>query len=396
MHRVKFNDYAELLSDDLNNNNAYLYNGLITAISDFIAANDCVSGLEVTAQAVPDMTVYVKSGRVYQNGYQGLLEADLTTPLTIAPASASQPRIDLICAKYEEVEDEPEIRNVMTDVVSRNITQVEIKTRIASSIAFQVVGGTAAAEPTVPTTPEGWVALAKVTVPANASVIQQSNIVDMRPELVSLQTHNHSGGINGPKIDYSNINNTPEIASQSEAEAQSEQNNSKIMTPLRVYQAIVAYFTQFLAAAVFTGIVKAVAPAAASNDNSVPTTSWVRTCFESMAKTVAEILEIQWKTEATGYLLLGPYLGNLKILWGIVVADNNSNYVVITPVVSFANSFLCIGADCQSADKYTNYTPILLTNIITASQNGSVKFVFDSPTASSGNGDAMYYFVICK
>lgn len=318
MHRVKFNDYAELLSDDLNNNNAYLYNGLITAISDFIAANDCVSGLEVTAQAVPDMTVYVKSGRVYQNGYQGLLEADLTTPLTIAPASSSQPRIDLICAKYEEVEDEPEIRNVMTDVVSRNITQVEIKTRIASSIAFQVVGGTAAAEPTVPTTPEGWVALAKVTVPANASVIQQSNIVDMRPELVSLQTHNHSGGINGPKIDYSNINNTPEIASQSEAEAQSKQNNSKIMTPLRVYQAIVAYFTQFLAAAVFTGIVKAVAPAAASNDNSVPTTSWVRTCFESMAKTVAEILEIQWKAEATGYLLLGPYLGNLKIFWGYV------------------------------------------------------------------------------
>lgn len=91
-----------------------------------------------------------------------------------------------------------------------------------------------------------------------------------------------------------------------------------------------------------------------------------------------------------------PIYALLYRLWGIVVADNNSNYVVITPVVSFANSFLCIGADCQSADKYTNYTPILLTNIITASQNGSVKFVFDSPTASSGNGDAMYYFVICK
>lgn len=109
---------------------------------------------------------------------------------------------------------------------------------------------------------------------------------------------------------------TDKIASQAEAEAQSNQNNKKFMTPLRVYQAIVAYFTQFLAAAVFTGIVKAVAPSADSNDKSVPTTSWVRTCFESMAKTVAEILEIQWKTEATGYLLLGPYLGNLKILWG--------------------------------------------------------------------------------
>ena len=212
MHRVKFNDYAELLSDDLNNNNAYLYNGLITTISDFIAANDCVSGLEVTAQAVPDMTVYVKSGRIYQNGYQGLLEADLTTPLTIAPASASQPRIDLICAKYEEVEDEPEIRNVLTDVVSRNVSQVEVKTRIASSIAFQVVGGTATAEPTVPTTPEGWVALAKVTVPANTSVIQQSNIVDMRPKIINIYQHDHSGGANGAKLDYNNLNNLPDLS----------------------------------------------------------------------------------------------------------------------------------------------------------------------------------------
>lgn len=212
MHRVKFNDYAELLSDDLNNNNAYLYNGLITTIADFIAANDCVSGLEVTAQAVPDMTVYVKAGRIYQDGYQGFLEADLTTPLTIAPASANQPRIDLICAKYEEVEDEPEIRNVMTDVVSRNITQVEVKTRIASSIAFQVVGGTAAAEPTVPTTPEGWVALAKVTIPANTSVIQQSNIVDMRPKIINIYQHDHSGGANGAKLDYNNLENLPDLS----------------------------------------------------------------------------------------------------------------------------------------------------------------------------------------
>lgn len=231
MHRVKFNDYAELLSDDLNNNNAYLYNGLITTISDFIAANDCVSGLEVTAQAVPDMTVYVKSGRIYQNGYQGLLEADLTTPLTIAPASSNQPRIDLICAKYEEVEDEPEIRNVMTDVVSRNITQVEVKTRIASSIAFQVVGGTAAAEPTVPTTPEGWVALAKVTVPANTSVIQQSNIVDMRPEIINIYQHDHSGGANGAKLDYNNLNNLPDLSDFTGATAEAAGKRGMVPAP---------------------------------------------------------------------------------------------------------------------------------------------------------------------
>ena len=151
---------------------------------------------------------------------------------------------------------------------------------------------------------------------------------------LQIQQHNNDNGAHETAFNAHNADveaHTDKIASQAEAEAQSNQNNKKFMTPLRVYQAIVAYFTQFLAAAVFTGIVKAVAPAAASNDNSVPTTSWVRTCFESMAKTVAEILEIQWKAEATGYLLLGPYLGNLKILWGY---NSSQRIYYITPPVS--------------------------------------------------------------
>ena len=150
-------------------------------------------------------------------------------------------------------------------------------------------------------------------------VINDAALATMGYVQLQIQQHNNDAEAHEAAFNAHNADpnaHTDKIASQTEAEAQSNQNNKKFMTPLRVYQAIVAYFTQFLAAAVFTGIVKAVAPAAASNDNSVPTTSWVRTCFESMAKTVAEILEIQWKAEATGYLLLGPYLGNLKILWG--------------------------------------------------------------------------------
>lgn len=135
------------------------------------------------------------------------------------------------------------------------------------------------------------------------------------------------------------------IASQTEAEAQSKQNNTKFMTPLRVYQAIVAYFTQFLAAAVFTGIVKAVAPGASSNDTSVPTTSWVRTCITSMLKQIAEILEIQWKAEATGYFLFGPYLGNIKILWGY--GEFTTNSVTITKIIN-ARAFIGLATDVNS------------------------------------------------
>lgn len=172
----------------------------------------------------------------------------------------------------------------------------------------------------------------------NVSVeIASDTLATMGYVLLQIQQHNANAGAHEAAFNAHNADaeaHIGKIASQAEAEAQSNQNNKKFMTPLRVYQAIVAYFTQFLAAAVFTGIVKAVAPAADSNDKSVPTTSWVRTCFESMAKTVAEILEIQWKAEATGYLLLGPYLGNLKILWGFYYesqSDTDYRYLSVTP-----------------------------------------------------------------
>ena len=166
-------------------------------------------------------------------------------------------------------------------------------------------------------------------------VINDDALATMGYVQLQIQQHNNDAEAHEAAFNAHNADpnaHTDKIASQTEAEAQSNQNNKKFMTPLRVYQAIVAYFTQFLAAAVFTGIVKAVAPAASSNDNSVPTTSWVRTCFESMAKTVAEILEIQWKAEATGYLLLGPYLGNLKILWGETNLPSNNISQTYFPV----------------------------------------------------------------
>ena len=174
---------------------------------------------------------------------------------------------------------------------------------------------------------------------------------------------------------------TDKIASQAEAEAQSNQNNKKFMTPLRVYQAIVAYFTQFLAAAVFTGIVKAVAPAAASNDNSVPTTSWVRTCFESMAKTVAEILEIQWKAEATGYLLLGPYLGNIKILWGSVTLDS---ICYANTAVPFTTPLFAIGFDVDAERSEAKSNKAYCVWIRTGSSGNRLKFA--SGSDYTGNG----------
>lgn len=228
MDRVKWNDFMEILSDDLDRSGEYLINGFSNMVSDFITNADATVGLSVTAQAVPDMSVYVKAGRLYQQGRQGTLEAD-SSKLTIAAAHNSYARIDRIVAQYQEVEDLPETRNVMTDVVSRNIVQQTVKTRIAGTVVFQVLQGVPAAVPVPVTVPDGWISLAKVNVPANVAQIQQSNIVDDAPKLLGFFNHNHNGAGGGQKISYKNLTDTPAIATQAEVEAGTD--NTKMMTP---------------------------------------------------------------------------------------------------------------------------------------------------------------------
>lgn len=110
----------------------------------------------------------------------------------------------------------------------------------------------------------------------------------------------------------------PDIASKDEAEAQESQDNTKMMTPLRTFQAIVAYFTKFLAAAVFTGIVRiqdAGKPSANANDNSVPTTSWVQALILSKvinSSAFKAYIVQDYLLEQNCYIKFGSWLGNLN------------------------------------------------------------------------------------
>ena len=254
MDRVKWNDFMEILSDDLNRSGDYLIEGFQNMVADFISTGDVTVGLAVTAQAVPNMSVYVKKGRLYQNGQQGNLASD-SSALTIAAAHSSYARIDRVVAQYQEVEDLPETRNVMTDVVSRNITQLTVKTRVAGMVVFQVLQGVAAASPVPVSVPEGWVALAKINVPANATKIQQNNIVSEAPELFNLLNHNHNGAGGGQKISYKNLTDTPALATKSDAEKGTDQN--KLMTPARTKEAIEAFDISPVGDVVFRPFLKA-------------------------------------------------------------------------------------------------------------------------------------------
>jgi TolA-binding protein len=103
-----------------------------------------VSGLEVTAQDEPDMSVNVSSGIIYmQDGERFEVEADT---MAVVEADEENPRIDIIYINE-------------TGLVS-------------------YMPGVAAEEPTAPETPLGSQLLAEIAVAANATAIEAANITD--------------------------------------------------------------------------------------------------------------------------------------------------------------------------------------------------------------------------
>ena len=110
-----------------------------------------VSGLNVTAQDVPNMTVNVAEGTIYmQNGDRFEVVADT---MNVIEADVDNPRIDIIY--------------------------------INGIGLVSYYPGTAAAEPEAPETPLGSQLLAEIAVAANATAIETANITDKRKTITN-------------------------------------------------------------------------------------------------------------------------------------------------------------------------------------------------------------------
>jgi len=104
-----------------------------------------VIGLRVTAQATPDMTVSVATGTIYMaNGTRYIPAAN--NALAVTAADATNPRIDIVY--------------------------------INSSGVISCLAGTAGATPSVPSVPAGGMLLATISVPANDTTIESTQIAD--------------------------------------------------------------------------------------------------------------------------------------------------------------------------------------------------------------------------
>jgi len=110
------------------------------------------TGLGVTAQSTPNMTVSVATGTIYMaDGTRYTPTAN--TALAVNAADVTNSRIDIVY--------------------------------VSSTGVISYLAGTAAASPTVPTTPTGGQKLAEISVAANATNISYLQIRDMRKKLVA-------------------------------------------------------------------------------------------------------------------------------------------------------------------------------------------------------------------
>jgi hypothetical protein len=143
-------------------------NDRLTAQALYSSTGVIANGMAVSAQGSPNMTVNVASGwcsivSSYSNAgvYVGFNDAAVT--LTINAADPSNPRVDLIVATVND----------------------QGYSGTTNNITYQVITGTPAVSPTVPSTPSNSIALAQIAVAAGATQITSGNITDVRVPAIS-------------------------------------------------------------------------------------------------------------------------------------------------------------------------------------------------------------------
>lgn len=133
------------------------------------------SGLEVSAQSTPDMTISVSTGIVYlSNGKRFTPD---TTSLTITPSDTENPRIDIIY--------------------------------VDSNGVISYLAGTPSATPTAPSLPSGAILLAEINVNENVIRITSNDVIDKRTFIkTNVELSNDIYNINHRVINPDNFDGT--------------------------------------------------------------------------------------------------------------------------------------------------------------------------------------------
>jgi hypothetical protein len=159
---------------------AWMFRDLVDdqPISGFPGPDDCkvsLSAAPLTIQVRKGIGLYYDSAETDAFGmhYKPIVVGANFTEV-LSAHDATNPRYDLICLAPSTTDDQPSSRLVL----NTGTTSINKRTRL--SYEFQVVEGTPAASPSVPATPAGYIAIARVLVPATSGTV---TIYDVRPIL---------------------------------------------------------------------------------------------------------------------------------------------------------------------------------------------------------------------
>lgn len=133
-----------------------------------------------------DPGVFVKaSGQFYELDVEATANILTGTPNPAAQiwgtgqaADATNPRLDIICVTYQEVAGTPALKNFVNPGPPVSFYTQTVNTRQQSAPLFAVVHGTPSATPAEPVVPSGYVKLATVTVPANATTVTEGQVAN--------------------------------------------------------------------------------------------------------------------------------------------------------------------------------------------------------------------------
>lgn len=174
---VSVNNLTITSTSKISNLNAEMVNGVkepqITKNPSIyeLGGKGVYTGLNVSAQSVPNMTVLINSGTVYTDS--GMRVVIPNTSVALSSASTTYGRIDVVYVKGS--------------------------TQGANEGTLAVLTGTPASSPIAPTVPSDGVELAQISVPVNIGSIQNNQITDMRV----WRNANYN-----PATDFLNLNQT--------------------------------------------------------------------------------------------------------------------------------------------------------------------------------------------
>jgi hypothetical protein len=174
--RIRYDGNEIIKTDDQNNNGDHGITN-IDETAKFFGADMVITGLVVSEQTVPDMTVKVSAGIAEDDTDNNLLNSEAFTSVTIATADGVSSRRDTIEIRRATEDTTPELRQFKdpnTGSISQNSinTVREYKTEIKVLTGVPGSGVAISAEP-------GWIKIAEILVPAGSSSVVNANIYNV-------------------------------------------------------------------------------------------------------------------------------------------------------------------------------------------------------------------------